>query len=113
MGSAGYGRPWSFWWSNSLPNQPGQEQQWARVAEVWAKREGYDLEKGYVMVKIKLLPNEQWWEKDRHLKLEGLPWRDCAKLEWLDGKRRIRFQYGGAIREQTNNRALGHRKLQP
>ena len=91
VGSEGYGRFWSFWWLNSLPQQPGQRELWARAAEAWAKRNQVRLETGKVIVKTKAVTTDPSWEANRHQKNALAPWIDYMKLTWTNQSRHFEY----------------------
>ncbi|MDB5391179.1 MAG: hypothetical protein JWM11_6825 [Planctomycetaceae bacterium] len=96
VGSEGYGRFWTFWWSASVPrNFEKKRELWARVSEAWAKRTGRALEAGFVVVKIRRPDMTRAWEKDRQLKNQAIPWTDFVKITWKGGMRhfeRVKLQ---------------------
>jgi Vitamin K-dependent gamma-carboxylase len=86
VGSAAYSRFWTWWWLVSLPGNPGtRNSACARVAEEWAKHHGISLEDGRVVIKVRTLITGHFWEKDRHAKMERLPWLDTVAITWPDG----------------------------
>jgi len=87
VGSEAYGRFWSSWWLNSLPDYEGQQDFWARAAESWARRNGVVLEDGEVIVKFKTLNITQTWMANRHRENESLPWTDYLKISWRNAER--------------------------
>jgi hypothetical protein len=86
VGRGAYGRFWSFWWLQSLPDV-GNPAAWARVAEAWARDEGVDLEWGRVVAKVRPVINRHVWEKDRQRTMEGIPWSDRLVIRWQHGQR--------------------------